>query len=144
MVNNEFGIIGSGVSGSGKSTFAKKLELEGFTILHDEITLIRKINSRFYIYPTPFNYNPKHIVNFSPAKELKYLFFLKQEQNYYTKDINLKDFNKKILKVIFSNTKLRIKYFDIILDLINAIYFSKIIKKEISFNLSESLINHIL
>jgi len=143
MVNKDYALVASGVSGSGKSTFAKKLEEEGFIILHDEITLIRKINSSFYIYPTPFDYNPKHIVNFSQARKLKTIFFLKRKEEKYIKNISLKKFYKEILKVILAYEINRVKDYNKNLDIVNELY--KAVKvKELSFDINKTLVDKIL
>ena len=140
---SNYGIIGSGISGSGKSTFAKKLESEGCTIIHDEITLIRKINNKFNIYSTPFNYNPKHIVNYLPEKELKKIFFLKRKSNYYSGNIDKKNFYKEILKLIFGYNQTNKYTYNLILNILNELY-DNITIKELSFNLNDSLMDKIL
>lgn len=139
IINEDFGLVGSGVSGSGKTTFAKKLETEGFTILHDEVTLVRNIDSFSYIYPSPFNYNPKHIVSFSAPKKLKSLFILKKNKENYSKKITLKNFYKEIYKVILSNKINQIDFYDNIFEIVNKLYENVEIK-ELSFNLNENLI----
>ncbi len=143
IINDNYGIVGSGISGSGKSTFAKKLKSEGCTILHDEITLIRKLNEKFYIYPTPFNYNPKHIVNFLPKKELKKIFILKRKSNYYLKNIDKKKFYQEILKLIFGYNNTDKYTYNLILNILNQIY-NNVTVDELSFNLNEPLKDIIL
>ncbi len=107
---NSFGaIIAAGISGSGKSTFAKKLKKETamfednekYEIIHDEITILRKEGSCFWAYPSPFNHNPKHIVNYSEPKKVKYLLFLKRNDEKTSKISKLR-YYKEIFKVIFS------------------------------------------
>jgi len=138
-INNNFAVVGSGISGSGKSTFAKKLESEGGIIIHDEITLVRKVNNSFYVYPTPFNYNPKHIVNFLEPQKLKSIFFLKQSKDKYIKDISLKNFYKEIFKVIFSNKKMKTKNYELVINIIEDLY-NDVKIKELSFDLSKKII----
>lgn len=44
-------IIIAGNSGVGKSTLAAGLEMEGYKILTDDISVIKRINGKFYVYP---------------------------------------------------------------------------------------------
>ena len=143
VINNEFGIVASGVSGAGKTTFAKKLEKENFIILHDEITLIRKINNSFNVFPNPFTQNKKHFVNFSSLKPLKYIFILEQNKEFFNKNISLKLFIKEMLKLILSYDKIKNENYNLILDFITDLY-NEITVRKLSFDLNSKLSDKIL
>ncbi len=78
LAKDNQGYIFIGPSSSGKTTLAKKIK--GFSVLSDELVIVRRLKERFYIFSTPFGgeYRAK-VKNLSVP--LKKVFFLKRQRD---------------------------------------------------------------
>jgi hypothetical protein len=79
ILNGGCGYVFTGPSGSGKSTVA--LLSSAYTVLNDEISLIKKEGDCYNIYATPFNGYCRLKQNMSGP--LKKIFILKQDSRHY-------------------------------------------------------------
>lgn len=80
-----------GKSGAGKSTIAQLLDKK-YQALSDDITFLRKINSKYYIFQTPFREKAWWIKKNTSLYELKNAFFINKSQIFEIKKITNQDF----------------------------------------------------
>jgi len=96
---NGKGFAFSGRSGCGKSTIASLSSQE--IVLNDEIIIIEKRNSGFWVRSTPFN--GRYKIKKNNEVPLKAIFLLKHAKENYLKPLSNADFTREFVQeVIFS------------------------------------------
>ncbi len=128
-VIKDLGIIGTGLSGSGKSTLAKTLTKLGGVTFHDEMTLIRKIDNEFYLFPLPFTESKKYVVNFQKPHKLTHLFFLGKTENNYIEKLKTSEIYQNFFKVVFAYSNFENDYYNKILDFLDDLNKNIVIAK---------------
>ena len=131
VFNTQYGIMATGISGAGKSTFAKTMSKQGFKVIHDDLVLIRKIDNKFYIFSIPFIKDPLFKFEKKQKIELTHLFFLGKSQNNTIKNMSTKEIYKNLMRMLLSFTELPIcfhkSYLNLIGELIKATKISRLI-----------------
>jgi uncharacterized protein YkvS len=128
-VIGDLGIVGTGVSGSGKSTLAKTLTKLGGVTFHDEMTLIRKIDNNFYLFPLPFTESKKYVVNFQKPHKLTHLFFLGKTEDNHIEKLKTSKIYQNFFKVVFAYSNFENDYYGKILDFLDDLNKNVVIAK---------------
>jgi hypothetical protein len=135
------GLVATGISGAGKSTFALTLSKQNFNIIHDDLVLIRKINGVFKIYSLPFIEDPRFKFEINKNIPLTNLFFLGKSDINYIENMTKKEIYTTFMRMILSFTDLpsifHDKYFTLINDLINSIKINKLYYNPNTINIKE-------
>ncbi len=142
VFDDENGVLSLGVSEAGKTTFALMAQKEGFSIVHDDLVLIKKIDSKFYIIHTPIIIYHMEFAKFD-KKLLTHMFFLKKSSINKKTVITKKEFIRRLFRMILSFSAVSKEffnlYFEIASDLYNSIETSTLEVFPEDFNLREIL-----
>lgn len=130
VYNEDYGIVGTGISGAGKTTLAKTLSQFDYTILHDDANLIRRVGDQFYLYPTPIK--TLNVTATIPEKPilLTHLFFLGKTEKNWTEELPEQKKISLLSRMLFSYSSLSqmhyIKFFDFFENLSKSIIIQKL------------------
>ncbi|MBU0567036.1 hypothetical protein KJ693_00445 [bacterium] len=96
MVDSNRGFIFCGESGCGKTTNAN-LSTK-YTVLNDDMTLIRKINNQYKVFSTPFYRNG---VNINVCAQIENLLFPRKDKEVYIKKSTVHSSLEEIMNNVF-------------------------------------------
>lgn len=120
-------IMGTGLSGAGKTTLAQILEKQNFTIIHDDVNLIRKIDDDFYIFPTHISSGNINPFIYFDSKKLNNLFIIAKNNDNFIENLSKKDIFLNLPKFIFSYSAISQKHYEKYFEIME--HLSKYVKK---------------
>ncbi len=83
IINNNSGYVFFGPSNAGKTTVTEFSA--NYSILGDDMVMLRKSNGKFHVYATPFNINMGDIKLTNTNKRIKGFYRLRQDRSNYLK-----------------------------------------------------------
>ncbi|MBN2694856.1 hypothetical protein JXR93_09360 [bacterium] len=123
VFNDTVGVLSLGVSEAGKTTFALMSQKEGFSVVHDDLVLIKKIENRFHIIHTPIIIYHMEFAKFD-KKILTHMFFLKKSLTNQKTLISKKEFIKRVFRMILSFSEPLDEFYDIYFKITSELYDS--------------------
>jgi len=98
--NSSSGLLFAGISGAGKSTMANLWKKEkDVTLLNDDRVIIRKIDSKFWMYGTPWHGDAKVYAN--DKAPLEKIFFLRHAKKNTVRKISSMEACSRLITCLF-------------------------------------------
>ena len=119
VFNDKHGIIATGLSGAGKSTFAMTAAKQNYKVIHDDLVLIRKLDDDFKIFSIPFIRDPRFTFATNKSIKLTHMFFLGKSPDNLIIPMKNKEVYKRLMRMILSFTALPYQFHENYLKLID-------------------------